>query len=136
MKTLTDNPVANVIKENKGVIAVLVILFAILSFMSPVFLSTNNLITLLQQITINTLLALGMTYVIILGGIDLSVGAIVAMSGTITVGLMVNSGMPVIAAVIIGLLLGALIGLLNRSEEHTSELQSRGHLVCRLLLEK
>lgn len=113
MNTLTNNAVVNVFKENKGIIVVLILLFAVLSIMSPVFLTSNNLITLLQQITINMFLALGMTYVIILGGIDLSVGAIVAMSGTLTVGLMVNSGLPIVLAILIGLLLGTLIGLLN-----------------------
>ncbi|WP_058306009.1 ABC transporter permease [Gracilibacillus massiliensis] len=113
MNTLTNNAFVNIFKENKGIIAVLIILFVALSIISPVFLTANNIITLFLQITINMFLALGMTYVIILGGIDLSVGAIVAMSGTITVGLMVNSGLPVVVAVLIGLALGALIGLLN-----------------------
>lgn len=101
------------LKNNIGIIAVLVILFVILSFISPVFLTSSNLITVLQQITINVFLALGMTLVIILGGIDLSVGAIVALSGTLTVGFIVNSGMPVYAAILLGVLLGGLIGLLN-----------------------
>lgn len=113
MNSLTDNVIVNVFKENKGIIAVLIILFIVLSFISPVFLTTNNLITLLLQISINMFLALGMTYVIILGGIDLSVGAIVAMSGTITVGLMVNGEMPVAAAIVIGLGLGTLLGMIN-----------------------
>lgn len=101
------------LKNNIGIIAVLVILFVILSFISPVFLTSSNLITVLQQITINVFLALGMTLVIILGGIDLSVGAIVALSGTLTVGFIVNSGIPVYAAILLGVLLGGLIGLLN-----------------------
>ncbi|GAB2552923.1 ABC transporter permease [Gracilibacillus alcaliphilus] len=113
MSTLTNNSFVNIFKANKGIIVVLILLFVALSIMSPVFLTTNNLITLFQQITINTFLALGMTYVIILGGIDLSVGAIVAMSGTVTVGLMVNSGLPIVLAIVIGLALGTLLGLIN-----------------------
>lgn len=113
MNMLKDNVFVNVFKENKGIIAVLIILFVVLSFISPVFLTANNLITLLLQISINMFLALGMTYVIILGGIDLSVGAIVAMTGTITVGLMVNSDMPVVLAILIGLALGTLLGVMN-----------------------
>lgn len=101
------------LKNNIGIIAVLLILFIVLSFISPVFLTSNNLITVLQQITINVFLALGMTLVMILGGIDLSVGAIVALSGTLSVGFVVNNGMPVILAVILGILIGGLIGLLN-----------------------
>lgn len=110
---LTNNAFSIMLKNNIGIIAVLVILFVILSFISPVFLTSSNLITVLQQITINVFLALGMTLVIILGGIDLSVGAIVALSGTLTVGFIVNSGIPVYAAILLGVLLGGLIGLLN-----------------------
>lgn len=59
------------------------------------------------------LIALGMTLVIILGGIDLSVGSLVAMCGVITVSAITQSGIPVAIAVTIGLLLGVLAGFLN-----------------------
>lgn len=61
----------------------------IVSIATDKFLTTNNIISVLRQISINTYIALGMTLVIILGHIDLSVGSIVAMSGTLTVGLTV-----------------------------------------------
>src|SRR5699024_12264888 len=54
-----------------------------------------------------------MTFVILTGGIDLSVGSVMAFTGTIMVGMMVNSGLPPIIAVIIGASLGAWIGYIN-----------------------
>ena len=94
------------LKGNSGIIAVLVIISVILSFASPVFLTTDNLLSVLRQVSNNMYLALGMTLVIILGGIDLSVGTCVA-------GLMVNQGMPMVPAIAVGLLLGTLAGFLN-----------------------
>ena len=75
--------IKRIIKNNKGILVVLAILFILISIVSPVFLSVQNLITLLQQVAINVIIALGMTLVIILGGIDLSVRSIVALSGTL-----------------------------------------------------
>jgi ribose transport system permease protein len=92
---------------------VIVIIGLILSFLSPVFLSPNNLRTVLLEISTNTYIALGMTLVMILGGIDLSVGSIVAMSGTLTVGFMVLNHQPMWLAATLGLGMGAAIGLIN-----------------------
>lgn len=93
------NPFTSIIKGNIGIIAVLIIMCVIVSIATDKFLTTNNIISVLRQISINTYIALGMTLVIILGHIDLSVGSIVAMSGTLTVGLTVNQGMPLIVAI-------------------------------------
>ena len=101
------------IKGNIGIIAVLIIMCVIVSIATDKFLTTNNIISVLRQISINTYIALGMTLVIILGHIDLSVGSIVAMSGTLTVGLTVNQGMPLIVAIIIGLAVGTLAGFIS-----------------------
>ena len=108
-----DNPFISIIKGNIGIIVVLLLLFITLTFTSPVFLTSDNLITVLLQISINVFLALGMTFVIILAGIDLSVGAIIALTGTLTVGLIVSAGMPIYLAIIIGILIGTAIGFLN-----------------------
>lgn len=101
------------IRANLGIITVIVIISVVLSFLSPVFLSLFNLRTVLLEITTNMYIALGMTLVMILGGIDLSVGSIVAMTGTLTVGFMVLNHQPVWLAVALGLLLGAAIGAFN-----------------------
>ena len=70
-------------------------------------------LTVLKQISHNMCLALGMTLVIILGGIDLSVGALVAMIGTVTVGLIVNQGVPIFVGILMGLFLGIICGAIN-----------------------
>ena len=107
------NPFTSIIKGNIGIIAVLIIMCVIVSIATDKFLTTNNIISVLRQISINTYIALGMTLVIILGHIDLSVGSIVAMSGTLTVGLTVNQGLPLIVAIIIGLAVGTLAGFIS-----------------------
>lgn len=100
-------------KNHLGIILVVLLLSVVLSFLSPVFLTANNLMTVLKQVSHNMCLALGMTFVIILGGIDLSVGAVVAMSGTMTVGFIVNNGVPVPMAILLGLAIGTLCGMIN-----------------------
>lgn len=110
---MKNNSFMKMLKGNSGIIAVLVIISVILSFASPVFLTTDNLLSVLRQVSNNMYLALGMTLVIILGGIDLSVGTCVAMCGTLTAGLMVNQGMPMVLAIAVGLLLGTLAGFLS-----------------------
>jgi ribose transport system permease protein len=89
------------------------VLCTFFSFASGEFLSTENISNIIRQVSINGILAVGMTFVILTGGIDLSVGSVMAFTGTIMVGLMINNGMPAIAAVIIGIILGALLGYIN-----------------------
>ena len=110
---LLNNPVANMIRSNIGIICVLLIIGVFLSLLSDKFLTSGNLISVMRQISINVYIALGMTLVIILGGIDLSVGAIVALTGTVTVGLIVNTGFPIAAAIAIGLLIGVVCGFIS-----------------------
>jgi ribose transport system permease protein len=111
--TLSRNAVTEAIRANLGIIVVIAIIGAVLSLLSPVFLSPYNLRTVLLEITTNMYIALGMTLVMILGGIDLSVGSIVAMSGTLTVGFMAFNQVPLPIAVALGLGLGGATGLLN-----------------------
>ena len=92
---------------------VLLILCIIVSLATDKFLTSGNIISVLRQISINTYIALGMTLIIILGHIDLTVGAVVAMCGTLTVGFIVNQGLPVEIAIIGGVLLGVLFGFIN-----------------------
>lgn len=101
------------LKSNMGIFFVLIVISIIFSLLTPNFLTVNNLISVLRQITNNIFLALGMTLVIILGGIDLSVGATVAMTGTMTVGLIVTQGVPMYLAIVIGLIIGVIVGYLN-----------------------
>lgn len=96
-----------------GLLIVIVIFCIVLSFLSPVFLSKMNLINLLMQSTILLTLALGATFVIMTGGIDLSVGAVMAVSSAIGLGAIVYEGVPVIVGVLIMLLIGAAFGFAN-----------------------
>ncbi|CEH31732.1 ribose ABC transporter permease [Aneurinibacillus migulanus] len=90
----------------------LLVITIILAVMSPNFLTLNNILNVLRQVSINALIAFGMTFVILTGGIDLSVGAILALSGALTAGLMTN-GMDPILAILVGLLVGAVMGMVN-----------------------
>ncbi|MCT1578094.1 ribose ABC transporter permease [Oceanobacillus kimchii] len=90
----------------------LVLLIVTVTIMNPAFLDPANIMNLLRQISINGLIAFGMTFVILTGGIDLSVGSILALSSAIAA-IMMTSGIDPILAVIIGVLLGAVFGALN-----------------------
>ena len=80
--------------------------------LSPVFLTLGNISNIFLQSSINGLLAIGVTFVIISGGIDLSVGSILALSDIVTAVLLQN-GFALIPAVIIGILVGGVIGLIS-----------------------
>ena len=99
------------ISELTTVIA-LIILMAIITIINSNFLTANNLLNLLLQVTSNALIAFGMTFVILTGGIDLSVGSILALSSALTTGLL-GSGMPVTLAILISLILGCILGMMN-----------------------
>ncbi|WP_423393979.1 ABC transporter permease [Burkholderia sp. LMG 21824] len=79
---------------------------------SPSFLSAANLENVLRQVSINAIIAVGMTCVILTGGIDLSVGSVMALSGTLAAGLMV-AGVNAVAALAIGIAVGLGFGILN-----------------------
>ena len=66
-----------------GIVAVLLVACIAMSFLSPYFLTPNNIINIFLQVSINTILAVGMTFVILTGGIDLSVGAVVALASVV-----------------------------------------------------
>lgn len=85
----------------------------ILSFISSNFLTTTNLLNVLRQISINGILAIGMTIVCLTGGIDLSVGSIVAFSGIIAAGFLRDKDYPIVLVLIIAILAGGLLGLYN-----------------------
>lgn len=112
-KTVQNNPLIGIFRGNVGIIGVLIIICLIVTVATDKFLTTNNIISILRQISINIFIALGMTLIIILGHIDLSVGAIVAMSGTLTVGFIVTQGLPMGLAIILGLALGTIAGFIS-----------------------
>ena len=111
-----DNKFAAFIKENLGImvaLAVMCIFLAVFPATSSSFLTPKNMFNILRQISTNMLLACGMTMVIILGGIDLSVGSIIALSGVLSAGCVARCGLPIPAALLVGVLVGLLIGCIN-----------------------
>lgn len=98
--------------QKLGPLLGLAILIIVVSIMNPSFLAPLNILNLLRQVAVNALIAYGMTFVILTGGIDLSVGAILALSSTLMAGMMV-SGIDPILAILIGCLIGAVLGAFN-----------------------
>ena len=92
-------------------VIVLLALCTFAALAAPRFLSSSNLTNVLLQASVLTVVTLGMTYVIIGGGFDLSVGAVVALSGCVAVEVMIRLGFA--AGVLAGTLCGAFVGLMN-----------------------
>ncbi|MEB6203216.1 ABC transporter permease [Staphylococcus xylosus] len=90
----------------------LILLVIIISALNSAFLEPSNLFNLLRQVSINGLIAFGMTFVILTGGIDLSVGSTLALSSAMIAILMV-SGVDSIVAFLIGCIFGAILGAIN-----------------------
>lgn len=115
-KAVSTNKAARFLQENLGILIALLALCVILGIYpgtSQYFLTVKNLFNVLRQISTNLLLACGMTMVIILGGIDLSVGSIIALSGVLAAGCVSRYGFPIGAALLAGVLIGVLFGLFN-----------------------
>ncbi|CDX20271.1 D-ribose transporter subunit; membrane component of ABC superfamily [Mesorhizobium sp. ORS 3324] len=93
-------------------LALLVLLWIILSVATQSFASANNISNLLRQGSMIAILAVGQTFVIITGGIDLSVGAVVGFC-TVTSAMLINAGVPVFGAILITLMVGVAIGLFH-----------------------
>lgn len=99
--------------SNMTTLLVLIVLCVLLAIMSPVFLTGGNLINILQQVTVNGVLAVGISIVIFTGGIDISVGSILALVGIIMGKLMVDMGVHPLIAMPVGILVGAACGTFN-----------------------
>jgi ribose transport system permease protein len=91
----------------------LLVLGLALFIATPYFLTVNNLLNILDQVTILGVLALGMTFVIVTGGIDLSVGAVLALSIMVLGYTSHNLGIPLPLSILLAVLAGGLCGLLT-----------------------
>lgn len=91
----------------------LLLMILVLSLTTSTFLKPSNIINVLRQISIQAIIAVGMTMVIILGQIDLSVGAIVAFASVLNALLIMKAGLPVFVAILITLVVSSLWGLIN-----------------------
>jgi ribose transport system permease protein len=95
-----------------GTVIGLVVLCAVLWALTPYFLTVSNLLNVAQQTSINAIVAVGMTFVIISGGIDLSVGSLVALSG-VMLGTALQGGQPLSIAIAAALATGVACGIVN-----------------------
>nr|WP_300144790.1 ABC transporter permease [Propionicimonas sp.] len=104
---------ARIDKSNITPAIVLAALCIVLAIVSPTFRTEQNLINILQQVTINAIVAVGMTLVIFTGGVDLSVGSVVGFTGIVMGMMIVNNGISPLIAVPVGILIGAACGFVN-----------------------
>lgn len=95
-----------------GTLLGLMVLVIILWILTPYFLTVSNLLNIAQQTAINAIIAVGMTFVIITAGIDLSVGSILAFSGIVLASVL-HINLPAPIAIIIGFAVGLCCGLVN-----------------------
>lgn len=102
------NKFLNILSKFKAGVG-LIVLVIVLSFASDYFLTFNNLLNVIRQVSIIGIVAYGMTFVILSGGIDLSVGSVLALSSAITAGVM-SSTHSLALAILAGLATGALMG--------------------------
>jgi len=102
----------SLIWKNSGIFITFTTIMILLSTFVPNFFSFSNLINVSRQASIDLFPAIGMTFVILCGEIDLSIGAIFSLSGTLTAGLLSNN-YNVAFSVLIGLLVGGIAGLIN-----------------------
>lgn len=103
-------------KDNIGIIIALFVMclfLVIFPTTRSTFLTQNNVFNILRQNASNLFLATGMTMVIILGGIDLSVGSVIALSGCVAAGCVVNMGLPEAVGFLVAIAIGAVVGMFN-----------------------
>ncbi len=100
------------IMKNYGIVIAFIFICIILSILSPVFLTKINIINIVRQTSIYGIMAVGMTFVILTGGIDLSVGSLLAVSGVACAG-MLKAGYGPFPAFIVTILVGTFFGLVN-----------------------
>ncbi|MCI6040483.1 MAG: ribose ABC transporter permease [Clostridiales bacterium] len=100
-------------RQNIGILIGLAALMAIVSLFSESFFTASNMWNILRQISTNALLAFGMTFVILIGGIDLSVGPLLAFSGVFAAYVMGTLGWPIWAAIAGSIILCSMVGMLN-----------------------
>ena len=111
---LSASPSVAVIKNNLGLlIAFLVLCVGATVILGDTFFAWNNFSNVIKQLSTNMFLACGMTLVIMLGGIDLSVGSLIAMVGCFAAGFISYLGMPSGLAILLAVILGGCIGLFN-----------------------
>jgi len=111
-KIITNGRMGELVRRS-GVFIGLLLLCAALSFLTPFFLTVSNILNVIRQTSIIAIVGIGMTFVILTGGIDLSVGSVLALSGVITAFCIVNYGWSLALGMFAGLVIGTVFGLAN-----------------------
>ena len=111
--SFSDNGFVQVIKGNLGILIGLVIMCVGLTVSLDSFATSTNIFNVMRQISVNVFLACGMTMVILIGGIDLSVGSTIAISGCLCAGLITNNGLSSLLAILISVAIGTAVGAVN-----------------------
>ncbi len=96
-----------------GLVIALVIISAAMSFANPNFFTVPNLVNVVRQISINGILAVGVTFVLLTGGVDLSLGSVVALAGVVAASAAHPNQYPVVVPLALGVLTGAACGAVN-----------------------
>ncbi|MCW5857587.1 MAG: ABC transporter permease, partial [Caldilineales bacterium] len=96
-----------------SLLIVFIAMCVVFSILSPYFLTVENFVNIARTMPIVGIVAIGETLVLIAGGVDLSVGSVAALSGVVTGLLWEKAGLPIGIAATVGLLSGALVGLVN-----------------------
>lgn len=96
-----------------GILIVLIVMWVLLMAVSPTFRTVTNAVNILRQVAVNGIIAIGMTFVIMTGGIDLTVGSLVAVAGVVSGSILVANPDNVVLAVAAGILVCALFGAMN-----------------------
>lgn len=91
----------------------LIVVFVALCFASPYFLTSNNLFNIGVQVSVVAIIAVGQTLVILTAGIDLSVGSVAGLGGILGSMAIAKAGLPIVPGIAVGVLAGAVIGLVN-----------------------
>ena len=112
MKNKFGQTMKNTVKMNFGILMGLVILCLGLTVLTDKFATVTNFFNVVRQITINLYLACGMTFVILTGGIDLSVGSTLALSSAIMASL-IKGGMDPIMGIVVAAIIGLILGTIN-----------------------
>jgi len=106
-------PIKGYFKQNWGILLALFAMSTLFSIFGKNFLTNTNMVNLLRTCATNCYLAIGVQMAIILAGIDLTGGALAALSGVICVMTFENFGLPIWLGIVFGILIGVLAGLLN-----------------------
>ncbi|MDD7060236.1 ABC transporter permease [Porcincola intestinalis] len=113
MSNLRNHRKTSILKDQRVLLAlVIIVIIAIVALINPLFIAPRNIITIFQQISVNGILTMAMAMVLISGGIDLSIGSLMVLSG-VAMAQMISWGMNMPVAVLIGLVVGIACGLAN-----------------------